>query len=171
MRLSILSTIAVLVAGVAAAPTLAPRETAAEATDRLVFRETLAKFITARNAQSPATLDWSSDGCSSSPDNPFGFDFLNSCYRHDFGYRNFKAQERFTDANKLRIDDNFRKDLYNQCAKQSFTSICEGLADIYYAAARAFGKKMAAEVLAASVPAAKDAIAKEVARRAVEGKA
>ncbi|KAF2449699.1 hypothetical protein P171DRAFT_322717, partial [Karstenula rhodostoma CBS 690.94] len=136
-----LSTIAVLVSSVAAAPTppLEARETAVEATDRLVFRATLKTFISARNAQSPATLDWSSDGCSSSPDNPFGFDFLNSCYRHDFGYRNFNAQARFTDANKLRIDDNFHNDLYNQCAKQSFTSICEGLADVYYAAVRAFG--------------------------------
>jgi Prokaryotic phospholipase A2 len=31
-----------------------------------------------------------------------------ACQRHDFGYRNFKAQNRFTAANKLRIDDKFR---------------------------------------------------------------
>lgn len=100
MRFSIFSTVAVLVASVAAAPAppLEARETAVEATDRLVFRETLATFINGRNARNPPTLDWSSDGCSSSPDNPFGFDFLNSCYRHDFGYRNFKAQARFTDV-------------------------------------------------------------------------
>ncbi|KAJ4360684.1 uncharacterized protein N0V89_001251 [Didymosphaeria variabile] len=168
MRFPIL--IAALVSCVAAAPTqsLEVRETAVEATDRLVFKTTLAAFITARNAQNPSTLDWSSDGCSSSPDNPFGFDFLNSCYRHDFGYRNFKAQSRFTDANKLRIDDNFHNDLYNQCDTETFTSICKDLADVYYAAVRAFGKKAAAEVLAASVPAANEQIAKEIARRAVE---
>jgi hypothetical protein len=58
--------------------------------------------------------------------------------------------------------------LYNQCDQQSFTSTCKGLADVYYEAVRAFGKKKAAEVLAASVPAANEEIAKEVARRAVE---
>ncbi len=30
-------------------------------------------------------FDWSTDYCSSSPDNPLGFDFTLSCYRHDFG--------------------------------------------------------------------------------------
>jgi hypothetical protein len=42
---------------------------------------------------------------------------------------------------------------------------------VYYAAVRAFGKKKAAEVLAASLPAANEQIANEVARRAVEAKA
>lgn len=73
--------------------------------------------------------------------------------------------------NKRRIDDNFKSDLYNQCAKQHFTDICEGLADVYYTAVRVFGKKKAGDVLAASVPAAKEAIAQEAARRAVGGKA
>jgi hypothetical protein len=36
-----------------------------------------------------------------------GYPFEPGCQRHDFGYRNYKAQGRFTDANKLRIDDNF----------------------------------------------------------------
>src|SRR5690606_21183730 len=36
-------------------------------------------------------FDWSTDYCSSSPDNPFGFPFSTSCARHDFGYRNYKA--------------------------------------------------------------------------------
>ena len=34
--------------------------------------------------------------------------FVAGCQRHDFGYRNFKAQDRFTDENKLAIDDNFK---------------------------------------------------------------
>jgi hypothetical protein len=96
MRFSILSSVVVLASSVAAAPTpsLAARETAVQATDRLVFTATLPTFLAARAALNPSTLDWTSDGCSSSPDNPFGFDFLNSCYRHDFAYRNFKAQSR-----------------------------------------------------------------------------
>ena len=36
-------------------------------------------------------FDWSTDYCSSSPDNPLGFDFRLPCWRHDFGYRNYKA--------------------------------------------------------------------------------
>jgi hypothetical protein len=48
--------------------------------------------------------------------------------------RNFKAQGRFTDDNKKRIDDNFKKDLYNQCAHESEQEVCDGIADIYYEA-------------------------------------
>ncbi|MEX1656029.1 phospholipase A2 [Streptomyces pseudovenezuelae] len=29
-------------------------------------------------------------------------------HRHDFGYRNYRLQDRFTKENKERIDDNFR---------------------------------------------------------------
>ena len=74
-------------------------------------------------------------------------------------------------ANKLRIDNNFRTDLYNQCNSESLTSICKGLADVYYAAVRAFGKKKGAEVLAAAQAAAQDDIAAEIARRAAAEKA
>lgn len=48
-------------------------------------------------------FNWSTDYCSSSPDNPFGFPFAMSCARHDFGYRNYKAAGSF-DANKARLD-------------------------------------------------------------------
>src|SRR5690349_21071968 len=44
-------------------------------------------------------FDWSTDYCSSSPDNPFGFPFKTACARHDFGYRNYKAAGSFA-ANK-----------------------------------------------------------------------
>src|SRR5262245_31538097 len=49
-------------------------------------------------------FDWSTDFCSTSPDQPLGFDFRLSCHRHDFGYRNYKAVGQF-EANKTRIDD------------------------------------------------------------------
>lgn len=93
---------------------------------------------------------------------------MNSCYRHDFAYRNFKSQSRFTDANKLLIDGNFKSDLYNQCKSESFASICRGVADIYYEAVRAFGNTKAAGVLATAQIAAKDEIAAEIARREAE---
>lgn len=60
-------------------------------------------------------FDWSTDYCSSSPDNPLGFNFSLSCYRHDFGYRNYKAMGQFS-ANKSRLDSAFYADLKRVCA-------------------------------------------------------
>ncbi|KAF9766889.1 hypothetical protein IL306_000641 [Fusarium sp. DS 682] len=93
-------------------------------TDQLLFSVTLPTFTSRRNARDPPTLDWTSDGCTSSPDNPFGFPFIPACNRHDFGYNNYRKQSRFTVSAKDRIDSNFKT---------------EGLADVYYAAVRAFG--------------------------------
>lgn len=110
-------------------------------TDRLLFSDTLSSFLDSKRARDPSSLNWTDDGCSYSPDYPSGYNFLNSCQRHDFGYRNYKAQGRFTDAGRLRIDENFKADLYNECAKYSGLSddFCRGLADAYYAAVRVFG--------------------------------
>ncbi|KAH8124105.1 hypothetical protein ACSS6W_004178 [Trichoderma asperelloides] len=108
-------------------------------TDQLLFSTTLPDFITHRNAKNPPTLDWSSDGCTDSPDNPFGFPFVPACNRHDFGYQNYRLQNRFTDSGKLKIDNNFKSDLYYQCQSSSVQSVCKALADVYYAAVRAFG--------------------------------
>ncbi|MDG4825306.1 phospholipase [Asanoa sp. WMMD1127] len=86
-------------------------------------------------------FDWSTDYCSTSPDNPFGFTFELSCYRHDFGYRNYKAMGRFS-ANKSRLDSAFYEDLKRVCATYSsgWKPICDGLAWTYYQAVRTFGK-------------------------------
>ncbi|GAA1737779.1 phospholipase [Luedemannella helvata] len=85
-------------------------------------------------------FDWSTDYCSSSPDNPLGFDFRLSCYRHDFGYRNYKAAGQF-DANKSRLDSAFYEDLKRKCA--TYNSLvrpaCTSLAWTYYQAVRNFG--------------------------------
>ena len=92
----------------------------------------------------PLPSDWSSNGCTASPDNPLGFDFLQSCQRHDFGYRNYKAQSRFSDDAKARIDDNFHDDMDNQCATEDGDvkrGLCEGVATLYYEAVKAFGSK------------------------------
>jgi hypothetical protein len=140
------------------------RQSAASETDRLLFSVTLSAFLQARAAQNPSYLDWSSDSCSSSPDNPFGFPFDPACQRHDFGYRNYKAQNRFTDAGKLRIDNNFRNDLYHQCATTSAVGTCETTADVYYWAVRAFGGREAAPAADGELEAARvadpDALAK-----------
>ncbi|CAN9469607.1 unnamed protein product [Alternaria alternata] len=120
MRCTILATVLGLASLAVSAPAaLVSRQASLEqVTDNYMFDISIDEFITNRNAKNPPELDWSSNGCTASPDNPFGFDFINSCYRHDFGYRNFKAQNRF-EANKARIDDNFKTDMFNQCANES----------------------------------------------------
>lgn len=71
-----------LLSGAAALPadsSIAPRQSLAQITDTLLFSTTLPNFISRRNAKNPATLDWSSDGCTSSPDNPLNFPFVPAC--------------------------------------------------------------------------------------------
>ncbi|KAL2261800.1 hypothetical protein VTK26DRAFT_3274 [Humicola hyalothermophila] len=121
------------------AGSIVERQSLNEITDQYLFSITLPAFTARRNARDPPTLIWDSDGCSSSPDNPFGFPFTPACHRHDFGYRNYKNQNRFTDSGKLSIDNNFKTDLYYQCSSVSARAVCEALAEVYYAAVRAFG--------------------------------
>jgi hypothetical protein len=85
-------------------------------------------------------FDWSTDYCSSSPDQPLGFDFRLSCHRHDWGYRNYKLMGQFP-ANKTRIDNAFYSDLRRRCA--TYNSVvrpaCYALAWTYYEAVAVFG--------------------------------
>jgi hypothetical protein len=85
-------------------------------------------------------FDWSTDYCSDSPDEPLGFDFRLSCYRHDFGYRNYKAVGQFP-ANKSRVDDSLYADLRRKCATYNVfvRAACYSLAWTYYQAVRIFG--------------------------------
>ncbi|MDG4833555.1 phospholipase [Solwaraspora sp. WMMD1047] len=85
-------------------------------------------------------FNWSTDYCSSSPDNPLGFNFTLSCYRHDFGYRNYKEMSRFS-ANKPRLDSAFYEDLKRACATYNAVvrPACLSLAWTYYQAVRIFG--------------------------------
>jgi hypothetical protein len=85
-------------------------------------------------------FDWSTDFCSTSPDQPLGFDFRLSCHRHDFGYRNYKVMNAFP-ANKSRIDDSFYFDLRAKCATYNafVRPACYSLAWTYYQAVKALG--------------------------------
>ncbi len=85
-------------------------------------------------------FDWSTDLCSTSPDQPLGFDFRMPCRRHDFGYRNYKAVGQFS-ANKPRIDDAFYYDMKQVCAGYSTIprNTCNGVAWTYYQAVKQFG--------------------------------
>jgi hypothetical protein len=122
-------------------------------TDKLLFQDTLWMFLSSR-AKGGGQLDWSSDLCSAPTtepqrSQPLGFDFRGPCERHDFGYRNYKKQGRFTETNRKRIDDNFHNDLYTYvCADYTGLSsasgvLCRRIADIYYNAVRACGASVA----------------------------
>jgi hypothetical protein len=93
-----------------------------------------------QGAWSAYGFDWSTDYCSTSPDNPFGFPFLMSCARHDFGYRNYKAAGTFS-ANKSRLDSAFYEDLKRVCNNYggATKTACNSTAWTYYQAVRAFG--------------------------------
>ncbi len=108
-----------------------------QVTDQYLFSSSLANFQSLR-AERPYgdQVDWSSDGCSNAPDNPFGFNLVRACYRHDFGYRNYKRQDRFTESNRLTIDKNFKEDMYEVC---DGNWACNRFADTYYLAVRQFG--------------------------------
>ena len=91
-------------------------------------------------------FDWGTDYCSASPDQPLGFDFRLSCWRHDFGYRNYKAMGQF-DSNKSRIDSSFYFDLKAKCATYSAVvrPACDSLAWTYYEAVSLFGNLAAVD--------------------------
>ena len=93
-----------------------------------------------KGAWSTYAFDWSTDYCSSSPDNPLGFNFTLSCARHDFGYRNWKAVGQFP-ANKSRVDSAFYEDLKRVCNGYSgaTATACNSTAWTYYQAVKAFG--------------------------------
>ncbi|MFG2295493.1 phospholipase [Streptomyces sp. NPDC048603] len=87
-------------------------------------------------------FDWSTDYCTTSPDNPFGFPFAMACARHDFGYRNYRrAGPDAFGAAKSRLDDAFHADLRRVCARYPTAKrlSCEGTAWTYYQAVRTVG--------------------------------
>ncbi|WP_053852342.1 phospholipase [Streptomyces sp. NRRL B-24085] len=100
-------------------------------------------FFAARanqGAWSAYGFDWSTDSCTTSPDNPFGFPFANACVRHDFGYGNYEAAGTF-DANKARLDNAFYADLKRVCATYSGVkkASCDATAWTYYQAVDKLG--------------------------------
>jgi hypothetical protein len=100
-------------------------------------------WVSARNNQAAWAayqFNWSTDYCSSSPDNPFGFPFATACARHDFGYRNYKAAGQFS-SNKARLDNAFYEDLKRVCNRYSggTKTACTSTAWTYYQAVKHFG--------------------------------
>ncbi len=102
----------------------------------------LTAFVEHRR-QRPTPFDWSSDGCSKSPDQPMGFDFTAACWRHDFGYRNFlhglgldPSRDR-----KVSIDNQLAADLETICRRYTWwRKLCGNVAHVYVWAVRVAGR-------------------------------
>ncbi|MFM9707133.1 phospholipase A2 [Streptomyces galilaeus] len=100
-------------------------------------------------------FNWSTNYCNSSPDTlPGGYDFRWGCYRHDFGYRNYKTlagNYYFKRDHKLRIDKALLRDLNTACGyrpwadpytpsqRKKLKEACLKTAKKYYQAVRATG--------------------------------
>jgi Prokaryotic phospholipase A2 len=120
-------------------------------TDELLFRSSMMTFLQAKNEnRNGDQLDWSTDDCSNpligepSRSQPAGYDFRASCWRHDFGYRNYKRQGRFDETVRPSIDDNFHRDMYDVCSQYTGWSgwrgiVCRRIADAYYEVVRTCG--------------------------------
>ncbi|MFI7452770.1 phospholipase [Nonomuraea sp. NPDC049714] len=88
--------------------------------------------------------NWTTDYCSSSPDKPGGFNFELACWRHDFGYRNYKSLRSFSSPNKERVDKAFLYDMERVCNRAyGFLEVqratCRRIAKQYYNAVRLAG--------------------------------
>jgi hypothetical protein len=99
-----------------------------------------------KDAWAAYAFDWSTDYCSSSPDNPLGFAFDLPCARHDFGYRNARALGLFSSA-KPRVDSAFYEDLKRKCATYNVfvRPACYSLAWTYYEAVHVFGSVLVSQ--------------------------
>ncbi|CAG9977298.1 unnamed protein product [Clonostachys byssicola] len=133
------STVLTFAAGVFSMPARRSNSSDIATTDEYLFSISLPAFEAKHSEKDPASLDWTTDGCTKSPDNPLGFNFLPACHRHDFGYNNYRDQSRFTESGKKKIDDNFLSDLRYLCESEEAKFACDALAEVYYAAVRAFG--------------------------------
>ncbi|GLY00169.1 phospholipase [Actinoplanes sp. NBRC 101535] len=93
-----------------------------------------------RGKWSSYDFDWRTDHCSLSPDRPLGFDFSLACWRHDFGYRNYRDAGLFAEA-KDRLDTAMYADLKRACAgyERLERPACLSLAWTYYQAVKYFG--------------------------------
>ncbi|WP_197038473.1 phospholipase A2 [Herbidospora cretacea] len=116
-----------------------------ERTDRLVFGIPLRDFIAqAGRKDRDRELVWVADGCSFTDDEG-GFDFDDACRRHDFGYRNLRAQGRLTSEGRRRVDDRFLADVYALCGRyqgwESFKGVaCRGEGRVLHALLRGVGR-------------------------------
>ncbi|WP_239146541.1 phospholipase A2 [Streptomyces sp. SID10815] len=100
-------------------------------------------------------FSWKTDYCTSSPDTlPGGYNFKMACWRHDFGYRNYKSlvgNYYFKKDHKKRVDKALLRDLYSACdyrpwadpypasQRARLKAACRKTARTYYGAVSAAG--------------------------------
>ncbi|MFF3763454.1 phospholipase A2 [Streptomyces sp. NPDC001922] len=100
-------------------------------------------------------FNWKTDGCTNAPDKlPGGYDFYYACYRHDFGYRNYKkivGKAKFRRWHKKRVDQVFLQEMRWACQwkpwpdpvtrpiRKQLKAACLKSANKYYAAVRVLG--------------------------------
>ncbi|KAG8790556.1 hypothetical protein FRC16_000824 [Serendipita sp. 398] len=89
-------------------------------TDEILYKYTIDQFVTALAQKNPPELDWEqTDGCSRAPDNfPTLYNFRSSCKRHDFGYSNYRKQNRLCKNTRNALDQQFKRDMNNHCSKR-----------------------------------------------------
>jgi hypothetical protein len=139
VALAVVTIVGVVAPGTAGAVTLAGKQT-------ILYKELASQpyFLDMYNHRTVApnnSFTWSTDLCSWSPDKPVGVDFSMPCRRHDFNYRNFKANSIWNSTNKGKIDSAFLGDMNAVCSKASWYKkpTCYATAQTYYAAVRKFG--------------------------------
>lgn len=104
--------------------------------DQLMFQYTLSQFMHVKNTAKSGidtAFNWTDDGCSGPP-NPFSDNFRRSCERHDFAFRNYGngLQLKPSEEMRLRINNQFRDDMNQQCDNQGNPSGCGSAVTTYY---------------------------------------
>ncbi|MFI9806271.1 phospholipase A2 [Streptomyces sp. NPDC052301] len=119
------------------------------------WSEALTLHLQHKKAIEQYKFNWHTDYCTYSPDTlPGGYTFKWGCYRHDFGYRNYKSlvgNYYFKRDHKLRIDKALLRDLKGACnwkpwadpyppaQRKQLKNACLKTAQKYYDAVRAAG--------------------------------
>ncbi|KAF8541335.1 prokaryotic phospholipase A2-domain-containing protein [Trichophaea hybrida] len=122
---AIICTLSTIINFITATPTTIRRNTDKERTDYLLFSSPMREFQEARNKAleiGDTTLNFTSDGCTKVANKPLGFNFLPCCQRHDFGYRNYQHQGRFSYDAREKINENFKHDMDNVCDGEDNTN-------------------------------------------------
>lgn len=84
-------------------------------TDKILFSYTIDQFKQAVLKRDPPELVWDrQDGCTGVLD----FGFTDSCNRHDFGFANYRKQNRLCPTSKRNLDDLLCKDMTNYCNRK-----------------------------------------------------
>ncbi|GLX92586.1 phospholipase A2 [Herbidospora sp. NBRC 101105] len=143
LRVAVATVLAVALVLVGADGSAAADDELVERTDRLLFQIPLRDFIArADHENKDRGLVWVTGGCLFGEG---GFDFDDACRRHDFGYRNLRAQGRLTPEGRRRVDDRFLADVYALCGRyqgwESFRGVaCRGEGRVLHALLRGVGR-------------------------------